>query len=202
MKIRSVLRGLLSVLAIATAAAVLYGQATDAILVGSVTDSSSAAVAGVNITATNRDTGVKYTSVTNAEGQYRLNNIPVGSYTVSAAKSGFSTASTSGVDLQLNHTTAINLTLEVGAVSTTVEVSAAAAAIDTSTAQLQTTYDSRAAVDLGMAATSKLVNGSGVYNLALLSAGVTTSGGVGQGVGPSVAGQRPDSNAFNIDGVM
>ena len=202
MKIRSVLRGLLSVLAIATAAAVLYGQATDAILVGSVTDSSSAAVAGVNITATNRDTGVKYTSVTNAEGQYRLNNIPVGSYTVAAAKAGFSTASTSGVDLQLNHTTAINLTLEVGAVSTTVEVSAAAAAIDTSTAQLQTTYDSRAAVDLGMASTSKVVNGSGIYNLSLLSAGVTTSGGVGQGTGPSVAGQRPDSNAFNIDGVM
>jgi hypothetical protein len=202
MKIRSVLRGLSSALALAVAAAVLYGQASDAILVGTVTDTTSAAVAGANITATNRDTGVKYTSVTNAEGQYRLNNIPIGTYSVSAAKTGFATATTGGVELQLNHTTAINLTLEVGSVSTTVEVSAAAAAIDTSTAQLQTTYDSRAAVDLGMAATSKLVNGSGIYNLSLLSAGVTTSGGVGQGIGPSVAGQRPDANAFNIDGVM
>jgi hypothetical protein len=189
-------------IAFAIFTAILYGQASDAILVGTVTDTSSAAVAGANITATNRDTGVKYTSVTNAEGQYRLNNIPIGTYSVSAARTGFATATTSGVELQLNHTTAINLTLEVGTVSTTVEVSAATAAIDTSTAQLQTTYDSRAAVDLGMAATSKVVNGSGIYNLSLLSAGVTTSGGVGQGAGPSVAGQRPDSNAFNIDGVM
>ncbi len=182
--------------------ALSFGQATDAILVGTVTDTSGAAIAGANITATSRDTGVKYTTSTNAEGQYRLNNIPVGTYSVSAAKTGFTTPTIGNVQLQLNHTTAINLTLEVGAVTTTVEVSEAAAALDTSTAQLQTTYDARAAVDMGLAASSKLVNGSGIYNLSLLSAGVATSGGVGQGIGPSVAGQRPDSNAFNIDGVM
>ena len=43
--------------------------------------------------------------------------------------------------------------------------------------------------------------GSGVYNLALLGAGVSTSGGVGQGFGPAVAGQRPDNNSFFLDGV-
>jgi hypothetical protein len=35
----------------------------------------------------------------------------------------------------------------------------------------------------------------------LLGAGVTSSGGVGQGTGPSVSGQRPEANSFNIDGV-
>ncbi len=44
-------------------------------------------------------------------------------------------------------------------------------------------------------------SGSGVYNLALLGAGVSTSGGVGQGFGPAVAGQRPDNNSFFLDGV-
>ena len=44
-------------------------------------------------------------------------------------------------------------------------------------------------------------SGSGIYNLALLGAGVSTSGGVGQGFGPAVAGQRPDNNSFFLDGV-
>jgi Carboxypeptidase regulatory-like domain/TonB dependent receptor-like, beta-barrel len=179
-----------------------FGQATDAILVGTVTDPSGAAIEAANVTATNRDTGVKYTSTTNAEGQYRLNNIPVGTYSVAAAKTGFATATTSNVQLQLNHTTSINLTVQVGTVSTTVEVSDAAAALDTSTAQVQTTYNAKDAVDLGLASTTKTIGQSGIYNLSLLSAGVATTGGVGQGVGPSVAGQRADFNAFNIDGVM
>ena len=114
MNVRSTRARLFLLIAIAISTAILYGQATDAILVGTVTDTSSAAVAGANITATNRDTGVKYTSVTNVEGQYRLNNIPVGTYSVSAAKTGFATATTGGVELQLNHTTAINLTLRSG----------------------------------------------------------------------------------------
>jgi hypothetical protein len=35
----------------------------------------------------------------------------------------------------------------------------------------------------------------------LLSAGVSSSGGLGYGTGPSVGGQRPTNNSFNIDGV-
>ena len=40
-----------------------------------------------------------------------------------------------------------------------------------------------------------------MINLALLSAGVTTSGGLGYGTGPSVGGQRPTNNNFTIEGV-
>jgi hypothetical protein len=73
---------------------------------------------------------------------------------------------------------------------------------DTSTAQLQTTFDSKSAVDLPVAGASRVVNGAGIYNLSLLGAGVASSGGVGQGVGPSIAGQRPENNSFTLDGVM
>jgi hypothetical protein len=156
----------------------------------------------VAITATNRETGVKSTTTTNSSGDYRLNNIPVGHYDVAATAKGFSTAMVANVELQLNHTVPVNLTLAVGSVTTTVDVTEAAAAIDTSTAQLQTTFDSKAAVDMGMAGISKVVNGAGIYNLSLLGAGVASSGGVGQGTGPSIAGQRPENNAFTIDGVM
>src|SRR5204863_9520836 len=51
--------------------------------------------------------------------------------------------------------------------------------------------------ELPMAADS---NG-GVYNLALIGAGVASSGGVGVGYGPSIGGQRPRNNSFNVDGV-
>jgi len=203
MNIRSLAHNLLwlpSTFVVFTAA--LFGQASDSIIVGTVTDSSGAAIAGATVAATNKETGVKYDSVTNVTGEYRLNNIPVGHYGVSAAAAGFTTTVVSGVDLQLNHTSSINLVLAVGTVSTSVEVTAAAAAIDTSTAQLQTTFDSREAVDVPSAGLSRVVNGAGIYNLSLLGAGVTSSGGVGSGTGPSIGGQRPENNSFNIDGVL
>ncbi|MBZ5724764.1 MAG: carboxypeptidase regulatory-like domain-containing protein [Acidobacteriia bacterium] len=180
----------------------LFGQASDSIIVGTVTDSSGSAVPSAAITATNKDTGVKYSTLTNSTGEYRLNNIPVGHYDISASAKGFTPATMANVELQLNHTVPVNLILAVGTVNTTVDVTEAAAMIDTSTAQVQTTYDSKAATDMAMAGISKVVNGAGIYNLSLLGAGVTSSGGVGQGTGPSIAGQRPENNAFNIDGVM
>ena len=202
MKSRPSSRTLLTFLAALGLAAALFGQASDSILVGTVTDTTGASVAGATVTADNKDTGVKYTSVTTSTGEYRLNNIPVGRYDVSATRQGFAAATMAGVQLQLNHTSSINLTLAVGAVNTTVEVTEAAAMLDTSTAQLQSTYDSKAAIEVPSAGISKIVNGAGIYNLSLLGAGVTSSGGVGQGTGPSVAGQRPENNTFNIDGVM
>ncbi len=189
-------------LTLGLSATALFGQAMDSILVGTVTDATGASVSGAAITAANKDTGVKYTSTTSATGEYRLNNIPVGRYDVSAARQGFATATVAGVQLQLNHTSSVNLTLAIGTVSMTVEVTEAPAMLDTSTAQLQSTYDSRAAIDVPGAGISKIVNGAGIYNLSLLGAGVASSGGVGQGTGPSVAGQRPENNTFNIDGVM
>jgi hypothetical protein len=179
-----------------------FGQAQDSILVGTVIDSSGSAVPGATVVATNRNTGVKYTSVANTVGEYRLNNVPVGQYNVSATAKGFATATVANVDLQLNHTASVNLTLPVGTISTTVDVTEAAATIDTSTAQLQTAFDARSAVDVPTAGFSKVVGGAGIYNLSLLGAGVASSGGVGQGTGPSIAGQRPENNSFNIDGVM
>jgi len=185
-------------------AALSFGQATDSIIVGTVSDSSGAAVIGATVTATNKATGVKHEAPTNQAGDYRLNNVPVGTYDVSATAKGFANATVAGVELELNHTAQVNLTLTVGTVTTQVDVTEAGALIDTSTAQLQATYDSRAAVDLPMAASAsaKVIGTSGIWNLSLIGAGVASSGGVGQGTGPSVAGQRPEANSFNIDGVL
>ena len=176
-----------------------FGQTIDANLVGTVVDSSGAAVPNANIEITHVATGTKTTTRTNADGQYRFNNIPTGMYNVTAAAAGFSTASLKNVDIQLSKTSTANITVQVGQVSTTVDVSEVGVVIDTTTAQLQSNFDARQIVNLPIIENSNSLFGA--LNLALLSAGVSSNGGVGQGTGPSVGGQRPMNNNFMIEGV-
>jgi len=191
-----------TVLFLLTGLAVLgFGQALDGIIVGTVTDASGAAVPNVAITATNKDTGVKYTSTASAAGEYRINDVPVGRYDVNATASGFTPMTKADVIVELNHTSTVNMTLTVGSVTTVVEVQEAGATIDTSTAQLQTAFDSKQSVDIPLAGISRTIGTSGIYNLSLTGAGVATSGGIGQGTGPSISGQRPENNTFMVDGV-
>src|SRR5271165_957858 len=178
-----------------------FGQASDSIIVGVVTDATGAGIPSASIIALNKDTGVKYPTVTGTSGEYRINNVPIGRYDVSAAAAGFASATVTGADLQLNRTTTVNITMAVSSTTTSIEVTGAPAAIDTSTAQLQTNFDSKQAVDLPTAGFSKAIGGTGIYNLSLTGAGVTSSGGVGQGTGPAVSGLRPEANSFNIDGI-
>jgi hypothetical protein len=174
----------------------VHAQATSGDLTGTVLDASGAAIPNAVVVALDDATGVKSTAETNAEGVYRFSNLLVGKYTVTASAKGFSTDTLKNIDLVLNTVVTANLTLAVGSTATTIEVSTGAVAIDTTTAQLQTTFDTKQVQELPAAA-----NGSGVYNLSLLGSGVSTSGGVGQGMGPAVSGQRPDNNSFNLDGI-
>ncbi|MGA7413741.1 MAG: carboxypeptidase regulatory-like domain-containing protein, partial [Bryobacteraceae bacterium] len=171
-------------------------QAISGDLTGSVLDASGGAIPNANVTAVNDATGVRTTAQTGDSGVYRFSNLPVGRYTVSASASGFSTDTLKNVDVTLSTVVTANLTLPVGSTATTVEVNAGAVAIDTTTAQLQTTFDTKQLQDLPQAA-----QGSGIYNLSLLGAGVSSQGGIGQGTGPAIAGQRPENNSFNLDGV-
>ena len=177
----------------------MQGQTTDANLVGTVLDATGAAVPKSTVDATNTATGVKYTTKTEAAGTYRINNLPVGSYDITVASEGFATATLKGVSLQLNKNTTANLTLQVGTVSSTVEVAEAATTIDTTTAQLGSSFDARQIVNLPIIENSNSFYGA--LNLSLLSAGVASNGGVGQGTGPSVGGQRPVANNYTIEGV-
>src|SRR5260370_20514838 len=86
--------------------------------------------------------------------------------------------------------------MEVGSVSTAIDVVSAQSLIDTTTAQVAKNCTSRIGADVPSAA-----NTGGVLNLALLGGGVSSSGGLGTGTGPSVGGQRPRNNSFNVEGV-
>ncbi len=176
--------------------AVCFGQAVSGNLIGLVTDSSGAVVPDVAVTAVSSSTNVVYTGKSNGSGQYRISNLPPGSYDVTASAPGLSKQTLRGVAVQLNLEATANITMSAGTVSTSVDVEAAAPAIDTTTAQLQSTFDSKQTADLPNVST-----GQGVLNLSLLGAGVASGGGLGAGTGPSIGGQRPRNNNFMVEGV-
>lgn len=176
-----------------------FGQLTSGNLVGTVFDQSGATVPNATVTVVNEATGIEDRTTSTGSGEYRFSNLPVGTYTLEVEAPGFTKSVNKGVVIQLNLTATTNVTLGLGKAATTVEVTSAPAEIDTSTAQIQTTFDSKQLADLPSASGGQA--NSGVINVSLLSAGVTTSGGASYGTGPSVGGQRPTNNNFTVEGV-
>src|SRR5882724_5977118 len=204
-KVKTAYRGMLTCLSIAVLvlALAISGQVSAQVisgdLVGTVLDKTGAVVPGARIEATKTDTGVKYETKAGDSGEYRFNNLPIGTYSISASTENFATTTINGFTIALNKTSTLQITLEVKGAVTSIEVSGTAAALDTTTSQVQSTFEAKDIADSAIASTGG--TGSGVLNLSLLAAGVGTSGGVGVGSGPSVGGQRPRNNNFTIEGV-
>ena len=171
-------------------------QLTSGNITGTVLDPSGASIPNAEITVTNVATGVSSTSHTTSAGEFRFENLPVGNYTVTASTTGFAKATLQNVEVKLNVTVTANLTESLGKAATSVEVSESAVTVDTTTAQIENTFETKQVTDLPVTA-----NGSGVINLSLYTAGVSSAGAVGAGTGPSVAGQRPRNNNFTVEGI-
>jgi len=83
-------------------AQVLYAEVTGTIL-GTVVDSSGAAVANANVTLHNLNTGLVRKVKTNADGTYEFLSVPVGeNYSVQIELSGFQTTALTGIKLDVN----------------------------------------------------------------------------------------------------
>ncbi len=108
----------------------VWAQAT-AQISGIVRDQSGAVLPGVEITATQTDTGISRTAVTNETGEYVLPNLSVGPYKIEAALPGFRTYVQTGIVLQVSTNPNVNITLEIGQVSEQVEVQANASLVET-----------------------------------------------------------------------
>ncbi|MGB7848682.1 MAG: carboxypeptidase regulatory-like domain-containing protein [Candidatus Acidiferrum sp.] len=100
------------------------GQAVNATLLGTVTDSSGAAVANVKMTITETNTGISRTSQTNESGNYVVPDLPPGTYTVTAEQPGFKRASRPAIDVIVNTTERVDLVLEPGSSLETITVEA------------------------------------------------------------------------------
>jgi len=176
-----------------------FGQAISGNLTGTVVDPSGAAVTGATVEALNVATNQRAMTTTKGFGDYFFSDLPAGTYRIRVSASNFTTVTVDNVPVDINKTGTTNVKLAIGSSSTTVEVSAVAPPVDTSTAQLQSTYTDRLSQDLGL--TSAGGAGAGVLNLSLLSPGVTNASAMGDGIGPSVGGQRPRDNNFTVEGV-
>ena len=98
----------------------VVGQAVNATLLGTVTDSSSAVVAGAKVTITEMNTGVKREAATNDSGNYEFPNLPPGRYEVAVNQQGFKRAVRSNVDVLVNADVRVNLELQPGTASETI----------------------------------------------------------------------------------
>src|SRR6266550_1570461 len=117
MKLRLIVVMMLTVL-LGTA----FGQSTNSgDIRGVVSDSTGAALPGVNVTVENINTGVSKVYVTNNDGVYDTSSIVAGTYKITFSKSGFRELVRSSVTLNAENTT-VNAQLAVGAVSEQVVV--------------------------------------------------------------------------------
>jgi len=122
----------------------LYGR-----IRGVVNDSSGAAVAGVQVTATNVDTGVAKTVISGSDGSYEFLQLAApGNYSVQAEQKGFKTYRVDAIELKLNQIYVLNVALEVGVVTESILVRADQAQVETTSIQLGRNIDASTVVDL------------------------------------------------------
>src|SRR5262245_19867177 len=103
-----------------------FAHTTNATLGGTVSDPSRALIPGVTITATNTQTGIVTTVVTNETGAYQFASLQTGIYKVTAELPGSQTQAYNDVTLGVGQQVRLNFTLQVGTQAQSVEVNVAA----------------------------------------------------------------------------
>src|SRR5688500_11317541 len=103
-----------------------FAQSSNATVSGTVADSSGALIPGVTITATNTQTGIVTTVLTNESGTYNFASLQPGVYNFSSALVGFQTQTYSAFQLGLSQQVRLNFNLQISNVAQSVEVTIAA----------------------------------------------------------------------------
>jgi len=117
-------------------------QQTTGSIVGTVKDQQGAVVNTAKIKATNVNTGFTRTAPVNGEGEFRIDYLPVGKYTVQAEAATFERYLQQNLALDVDQTLSLDIKLVVGAQDTTVTVTEAPPQVNTSDAVLGRTIES------------------------------------------------------------
>ena len=133
---------------IAAGLAPLHAQQVTGAIVGTVKDQTGALVNTATVKATNVDTGFTRAVKTNTDGEYRIDYLPVGRYTVRAEASSFKKFVQQNLDLSVDQTLALEIALSAGAASETITVTDAPPLVNTSTSELGRTIESDEIVGL------------------------------------------------------
>jgi hypothetical protein len=161
----------------------------NATLSGTVTDESKAVLPGVTVTATDIATGRVLVAVSNDRGEYRLQNMPPGRYTITAELQGFGSVKVPEIELLVGQNATLPLSLAVAAVQETVTVTGEAPLVDLTSSQIAGNVDRRQMEELPLA-------GRNWMELSLQVKGITAN---------DVGNNRPgvnndDAFQLNLDG--
>ncbi|MGH9850709.1 MAG: carboxypeptidase regulatory-like domain-containing protein [Blastocatellia bacterium] len=178
------------VLCLATAA---FGQRTTGDIEGKVTDANGAVVPGVSITVTGVTVGFSRTVQSDSQGQYRIQQIPIGSYKIStSATAGFAAATVGDVTVTIENATVVNIKLGLSATSESVVVTTDALGInvDVSDSKVQTNITQKLIDQL-----PKGTSFSSILKLSPATRQEPLSGGF------QVDGASGSENTFVVDGL-
>lgn len=120
-------------------------------IAGTVTDTTGAVISGAKIQVKNERTGAIQQTVTSAEGVYRFPELQLGSYDLTVTATGFRPSILTGVGVQIQSTSAENVTLQAGGATQTVTVNANAPTLQTETSDMGGVVESKAIEDLPLA---------------------------------------------------
>ncbi len=176
-----------------------WGQ-DNATINGSVTDSSGAVVPNATVDLTNNATGQIRETTSNSVGAFRVVNLAIGNYTLSATAAGFQKFTRTGIVLNVAQTLEENIALSVGSESQTVTVAANALQVQTETSEVSTLISGQQVERLA-------TNGRNIVQLAALGMGVSNSlssfGGINaltSSSGITFNGTRSTHNVYLLDG--
>ena len=181
----------------------VWAQAT-AQISGTVRDQSGAVLPGVEVTATQTDTGISRSAVTNETGSYVLSNLPLGPYRFEATLPGFRTFVQTGVVLQVNSNPVINPIMEIGQVAEQVEVQANASLVETRSTSVGAVIENERILELPLQGrqVTDLIGLAGAAVETGKSAAEGWNKGTTAGTFISIAGGQNFGVMYSLDGAM
>jgi len=185
---------LLPVLLLAAAVLVLCSQAGAQVrfgsVVGTVSDSSGAAMAGAKVQITNLGTNETRTTQSGSAGTYAFPNLNAGVYRVEVEMQGFKRFTQDRVEVQVDVATRVDPVLPVGNVTESVLVTTEAPPLQTDSASLGTTIGQKEVESIPL-------SGRNVNNMLTLVPGVVAQGGTyGNAVNNQGGGARTNAIGF------
>ena len=179
----------------------LHAQQYSGTIVGTVTDSTGAAIPGAAVTVINTDNGSKTSQKSGAQGEFTFAQLPVGKYEVHVTQGNFKEYIETGIEVHTSTNTEVKAMLQVGAVSQKVTVEASAVQVETTSAAVGEVVNGTQVRELPLA-------GENFVGLTQLSPGVSAAQsfdgsdkGLEGGVNFSVNGNPYTNNLFLVDGV-
>lgn len=179
-------------------AGVAVGQSFRGGILGTITDSTGASVAGAKVTATNTETGLVRESISDTDGKYSFSELQLGNYSITAAKEGFRTEMATNIVVAVEGPQRADLTMTPGRVDEIVQVQADVPLVETSSNTLGGTLQAEDFKDLP-------VNGRDFMKMLTAVPGANADpSSVNDSPGSfgvfSVNGNRGRSNNFLLDG--